>query len=204
MKNIKDIYRAVEYIKNSLKSNLSVEKIANHIGYSLYSLFRLIPKQAIKKDYLNYINNSIVIIKTEIINENDIYLIGQIVNSKLTDKTLNKIINNLDKIKEDAEKYIVYFYPINSHHKRNELISYKAHSLESTPSIMVEKKIPAQKYSKFIITANYFNMKYLFQYLYQTRFKSTQIKINASYSIERILGNISGEKLSKVIYIPLD
>ncbi len=276
MKNTKDIYRAVEYIENNLKSNLSVEKIANHVSYSLYyfsrvfskttghspydyimrrrlsmaaaklinneqkiidiafdyqfqnpetftraftkmfnhlpshiktksDLNKLILKQAITKDYLNYINNCIFNIKTEIINKNDMYLIGLVINDQISNKIQKKIIDDLNTSNKSADNYIIYFNPINYYHKQTKLLAYESNSLENTPSIYVGKKIPAQKYSKFVVTVNHFNMEYIFQYLYQTILKFTQIKVNAPYAIEHICRKENtSDKVSKILYIPLD
>lgn len=275
MKKIEDIYKAVEYIENNLKNDLSVERIANHIGYSLYyfsrifskttghspydyimrrrlsiaakklinneqkiidiafeyqfnshetftraftkmfnylpshiktkkDLDKLVLKQAITQEYLDYINNIMVNIKTEIINEKALYFVGLVTNKKITNKLQNQITNKLKTVKENPENFIIYFNPINYRHMQPKLIAYKAPLPEDTPSIFLGKKIPAYKYIKFIISANYFNMEFIFQYLYQTRLKFTPITIDAPYAIEQVNIKTNKNNISKIIYIPLD
>ena len=273
--NIKNVYRAIDYIENNLKSNLSVENIADYAGYSIYyfsrifnkttghspydyiirrklsdaanelintdkkiidiafeyqfknpetftrafdkmfnclpshirtlnNLDKLILKEAITKEYLNYITNSMLDIKTEIVNEGITYFIGLVTNDNHPNGPQTSIINHNNDPKKYKEKYIIHFNPVNYKNK-TKMIAYKAHSLEDTPSIYVGKKIPGHKYSKFTLTTNQLNMKYIFQYLYQTKLKFTQINFNSPYAIEKINKNADdSDKITITLFIPLD
>lgn len=106
MRNTEDIFRAITYIEENLKNNLSVEMVANHTGYSLYYFSRMFSKTTGHSPY-DYIirrrlSNAVVDFKKTDKKIIEIALDYQFNNPETFSRAFSKMFNQLpSKIKKN-------------------------------------------------------------------------------------------------------